>query len=330
MRDTRCVAATVAQGPDADPGLSFASAARLVLGYLNDHLPLAVWSVTRVENDQQTHLVLNEGNVYDITRGGSTPWQDTFCVHMVEGRTPAIAVDALAVPEYRLAAERLGMDIGTYAGAPIRESDGSLFGVICGFDPERHDGDAALAAAAPLLTMCSQVLTLALESDRNADALRRALESASQAAATDALTGLGNRRSWAYDCQTTAMIYDDLADPTVVLMVDLDGLKAVNDTRGHDAGDRYIQACAGALQTSVRPTDAVARLGGDEFGVILRNCSEREAASIVERIRGELADAGVSASLGVCHLTVTDGLAGALAIAEERMYADKVARRAGR
>lgn len=313
-----------------DPGLSFSAAARLVLGYLNDHLPLAVWSVTRVENDQQTHLVLNEGNVYDITRGGVTPWQDTFCVHMVEGRAPAIAVDALAVPQYRLAAEKLGMDIGAYAGSPIREADGSLFGVICGFDPERHNGDAALEAAGPLLTMCSQVLTLSLESDRNREELRRALEAASQAAATDALTGLGNRRSWAYDCQTTARLYDDLADPTVVIMVDLDGLKAVNDTQGHDAGDHYIQQCADVLQRCVRPSDAVARLGGDEFGVILRDCTEREATQIVERIKGELAVARVSASLGMCHLTVSDGLNGALATAEQRMYADKSARRAGR
>ena len=101
---------------------SFDIAAELVLEHLSKHLPLALWSVTRVENNRQTFLYLNEDNAYGVTRGDFTPWPDTFCIHMVEGQTPAITTDPHEVAEYRRAAELSDLTIGTYAGAAINEA----------------------------------------------------------------------------------------------------------------------------------------------------------------------------------------------------------------
>ncbi len=73
-----------------------------------------------------------------------------------------------------------------------------------------------------------------------------------------------------------------------VVMIDLDGLKLVNDTTGHSCGDVVLQAVAGVLQESVREQDAVARMGGDEYCVLLPETSLDEAFSVAERIREEV------------------------------------------
>ena len=88
----------------------------------------------------------------------------------------------------------------------------------------------------------------------------------------DALTGLANRR--AFDVALAREI-DRVArsgEPALLLALDIDHFKRVNDTWGHPAGDVVLQAVAGALMDSVRPMDLVARVGGEEFMIILPNC----------------------------------------------------------
>jgi diguanylate cyclase (GGDEF)-like protein len=73
-------------------------------------------------------------------------------------------------------------------------------------------------------------------------------------------------------------------------MLDLDGLKIVNDTKGHTCGDVVLQAVAGVLQETVRSRDSVARMGGDEFCVLLPESSLEEAMRVAERLREEISD----------------------------------------
>ena len=67
-------------------------------------------------------------------------------------------------------------------------------------------------------------------------------------------------------------------------MLDLDNFKAVNDSLGHQAGDRVIEEIAGVLQGRTRETDVLARLGGDEFAIVLPRCEEEEARGVAEAI----------------------------------------------
>jgi diguanylate cyclase (GGDEF)-like protein len=75
-----------------------------------------------------------------------------------------------------------------------------------------------------------------------------------------------------------------------IVMMDLDGLKTVNDTKGHSCGDVVLQAVAGVLQETVRSHDSVARMGGDEFCVLLPETSLAEAVMVAERLREEVQD----------------------------------------
>lgn len=314
--------------PVLSPQMQFDEAARLVLGYLHEHVPLAFWSVTRVENGRQTYLFLDADNGYGLPQGGSHPWEDSFCIHMASGAAPAHAPDAQAVPLYAAAGVNAGATIGAYAGATIREPDGSLFGAICGLDPQVRTDDPAFTAAAPLLQLLGQLLTMVLAANRQRDEADRAASTARTEADIDVLTGLLNRRGWERLVHAESTRFSRIGDPTVVAMIDLDRLKAINDDQGHDAGDDYIRSAGAALRDAVRGNDLVARLGGDEFGVLMTDCTEAQAGSRIERLYDSLARSDVAGSVGWAPISVLRGFPAALVEADEAMYAAKRARRA--
>jgi diguanylate cyclase len=88
----------------------------------------------------------------------------------------------------------------------------------------------------------------------------------------DPLTGLVNRRSFEMTLEREIDRVARAGEPALLLMLDIDHFKKVNDTHGHPAGDLVIRAVADAVTQSVRPMDTVARTGGEEFAVVLPNC----------------------------------------------------------
>ncbi|QSB06404.1 EAL domain-containing protein [Natronoglycomyces albus] len=112
--------------------------------------------------------------------------------------------------------------------------------------------------------------------------VRRSLEAElARLAYTDSLTGLANRRSLLQTLQGT--VVGDHTQPVVLLALDLDGFKNVNDTQGHAMGDELLNEVAIQLKERVRPTSVVARVGGDEFAVLLR-MTNREAREWAEQV----------------------------------------------
>jgi len=97
----------------------------------------------------------------------------------------------------------------------------------------------------------------------------------------DPLTGLYNRY---YFEEEFRRLENSRCLPVALIIADLDGLKYVNDTFGHQVGDEYIKVCAKILKSSVRKSDVVARLGGDEFGIILPQSGELAAKKVIARI----------------------------------------------
>ncbi|MDP2055645.1 MAG: GGDEF domain-containing protein, partial [Acidobacteriota bacterium] len=123
-----------------------------------------------------------------------------------------------------------------------------------------------------------------------------------------------------------------------VVGLDLDRLKEINDTYGHEAGDRALRAVGAALRATVRESDLCARFAGDEFMVVLWDCSPEHEARRVAELQDAVRDylfeprPGVRAELSIsagCARFPEDGrsVEELLAVADERMYRDKAGRR---
>jgi diguanylate cyclase (GGDEF)-like protein len=128
----------------------------------------------------------------------------------------------------------------------------------------------------------------------------------------DDLTGVGNRRHLLHRLTEECARSERSGEPFALLLVDLDGFKAVNDTHGHAAGDACLQHFAVMAQTRLRPGDMLARAGGDEFCIVLPASTLREGAMIARRIldvcRADAAacvgaDVPISLSIGVAQWT---------------------------
>ncbi|HEY5284666.1 MAG TPA: GGDEF domain-containing protein, partial [Polyangia bacterium] len=101
--------------------------------------------------------------------------------------------------------------------------------------------------------------------------LQAVLDALCDISSRDALTGLANRRQFELALAREIDRVARSGEPALLLMVDIDHFKRVNDLHGHLVGDRVIQAVASRLTECVRPMDTVARYGGEEFAIILPN-----------------------------------------------------------
>lgn len=163
-------------------------------------------------------------------------------------------------------------------------------------------------------------------------ALRHELE---RMAHTDALTGLPNRR--AFFAFAENLMEQEIAPdmPATAMMIDVDHFKAINDTRGHDAGDVVLRRVAAVIRDAVRQSTtgdwAVARLGGEEFAVLLDGIVPSAVARLADRICLDvrqviLPDEGqrpVTVSIGVAFRARGMGIDGLLKLADDAVYAAK-------
>lgn len=136
---------------------------------------------------------------------------------------------------------------------------------------------------------------------------REAMATIHALASTDPLTGLMNRRSFYEQAEREMARARRDGRPLAVIYIDVDDLKARNDTYGHEAGDAMLVEFADASRRISRSTDLAARLGGDEFGFLLPHADMSEAATAVERLRADLMDSGtvpISFSAGILAGTV--------------------------
>lgn len=145
----------------------------------------------------------------------------------------------------------------------------------------------------------------------------------------DQLTGIYNRAYFEVEIER---LNKSRAYPISIISADLDGLKLINDTMGHEAGDKLLLSCAELIKNSLRRSDILARVGGDEFAALLTWADEETARSIVRRIRENLStynlrnkDLPLSISLGVATADKnTVDLHKVLKQADDMMYREKL------
>jgi diguanylate cyclase (GGDEF)-like protein len=140
---------------------------------------------------------------------------------------------------------------------------------------------------------------------------------------TDPLTGLANRRLLDRRLREELARVDRYKNALSLMLLDLDGLKTLNDLKGHEAGDNAIRAVARTLQKTCRSTDVAARFGGDEFAVLAPNVTALEARTLAERVRRSLGMEASWVAVDLPPLTLSIGIADLSTIAElhsDRLY----------
>lgn len=202
--------------------------------------------------------------------------QVAFCSHTItQPGQPLIIPDLLADPrftEHPLVAGGPGLRF--YAGAPLVDVSGAVLGTLAVLDTAPRTFTAEQQSALldfANLTMC------ALRSRHQAHQLKHL-------AMTDHLTGLANRVHFERALEAEFGRAVRQGEPFTLLLLDLDGFKAVNDGFGHAAGDETLKEVSQRLITQVRAGDVLARLGGDEFGIVMRDGPAESAQALARRI----------------------------------------------
>jgi len=189
----------------------------------------------------------------------------------------------------------------------------------------------AVGQLAPFLLVA--YLTTTLSAD-----ITEARERIENLAQTDALTGLYNLRMFNEVWQREHAACERDRGVYALLMIDMDKLKDINDTFGHDAGNSAITLVAQCLQRSIRNTDYAARFGGDEFAVLLPGASPEIAEAVVKRVRHNVFKTTLDLRSRMIRCSVSIGVVNyprdsrdsreILSIADRNMYRDKELRRA--
>ncbi|MDO9387665.1 MAG: GGDEF domain-containing protein [Thiobacillus sp.] len=153
------------------------------------------------------------------------------------------------------------------------------------------------------------------------DYLQRIIDDLCDISLKDPLTGLGNRRHFRSILERSIEAVARSGESVLLLMLDIDHFKTINDSHGHLVGDQVLQAIAKCLAGSVRPMDTVARYGGEEFAVILPHCRPLFGRAVAERIRQAVASLSVPVS-PLLSVQVTISIGGAYAPEWVRSTAD--------
>ena len=312
------------------PFPDFTAAAQDVLAVLKAHSGMQLWMITRVVGDEQIVMVA-QGPPEDSPEGTGPPpgqvlpWDSSLCQAMVAGQGPTIAPSLAEVPAYAYAANGRRAGVHAYVGVPLRRGDGHLLGTLCAFDTRPQP--PSLRHLEPHVHLKARLLATLLVLELQGQEHQRLAERAQVAAGVDGLTGLANRRAWDEALAREEARCRRHGQSACVVVLDLDGLKEVNDTRGHVAGDDLLRSCAQHLREHARTGDLIARLGGDEFAVLLVECTPEGGRRELDRLREVLRTAGIAASAGLGVRRGERDLTTAWQEADAAMYRAKRSRR---
>jgi diguanylate cyclase (GGDEF)-like protein len=189
----------------------------------------------------------------------------------------------------------LSLSLVYVAGVGLMTWSGSLrvgvLGAVAGGAAVLADGLWNSVVAGTALTNGVTAFVLLLATAAVIDRLHAMMVREASRARFDPLTGLSNRRACEERCAVEIARLQGRGESLSVAFLDFDGLKHINDAKGHAAGDAALVHLASTAQTVLRGSDLLARVGGDEFVLLLPDTDENEATAVVRRIQGRLAEA---------------------------------------
>ncbi|WP_083586727.1 GGDEF domain-containing protein [Glutamicibacter sp. 0426] len=299
----------------------FTDSAEHAISYLKRHTPLTDWSVSRVIDGEQVHLHVQQGQL--LKTGQRVEWEESLCSRMARGAAHVVENTQLD-PDY--SRMRSSAKVGAYAGYTINDDRDEMFGVLCGVrtDPltegEIIDED--------LVALISSLLSAQLKLARVADRERRNSELSDALAQTDALTGLLNRRGWDKITNDAQERLDAFGDSVSVAVIDLNGLKQVNDSQGHAAGDLLLQRTGEILRGKSTESCRVARYGGDEFMILANGVAPSQTEAYFSVFKEALEEARIPAAMGFYSAQPgSTNIDQCIAAADALMYEQKYQRR---
>ncbi|MFT0891800.1 diguanylate cyclase domain-containing protein [Pseudochelatococcus sp. G4_1912] len=241
--------------------------------------------LTRIDLEAGVQNILFARNIRTmcIPEGLTVPWNDTLCKRALdEGQ--AFTDDVTSCWGDSEAAKALG--IVTYASAPVRLDNGSVYGTLCAASSERKP---ITPRSKQLLKLFAALIAQQIQREQLMSQLQHANAALEGYSNTDMLTGLPNRRCIFSEMHRLFALAKRNEQSILVAYIDLDDFKQINDTYGHDIGDAFLIDISQRLSMGLRAGDMLGRLGGDEFVVVAMGPSLKEDADhAVKMLRDRL------------------------------------------
>ncbi|UVM07446.1 sensor domain-containing diguanylate cyclase [Pseudomonas laurylsulfatiphila] len=291
--------------------------------------------LTTIDTDEGVQRVEFARNVGDmvIPEGLVVPWTDTLCKRALD-ENRMYSDNVAECWSDSEAATALG--IRTYVSAPITSQDGQVLGTVCAAS---SDQVARSPEAEPLLLLLSGLLGYSLERGLLVERLQAANAELAKLALTDPLTGLSNRRAILNDAARLFALAQRENKYILMGVIDLDGFKFINDTRGHLAGDQLLRGVVAQLQHGLRTSDIIGRTGGDEFIVIALGTPsehsnlEKDMQDAAEQLQDRLSKATIGRyelGHGLGDIHYTGASVGVVAVIPGSMTVDEATKLADR
>ncbi|MCJ7420301.1 sensor domain-containing diguanylate cyclase [Sphingomicrobium astaxanthinifaciens] len=236
----------------------------------------------------------------------------SFCTHTIQNEVPFIVEDAAQHPfmaESPLVTSE--PNIRSYAGIPLKMSDGYNVGALCAIDTKPREFTKAEIA---ILENFARIVVDELE-------LR-------EIASIDTLTGSLSRRAWTKAAEAELSRISRYHRDCAILILDIDHFKSVNDEFGHDVGDEVLARFVTVASAQLRETDVMGRIGGEEFAILLPETNLEASVALGNRICDALRATTMSClngractvSVGAAKLDAAIGLKRAMRYADEALY----------
>lgn len=199
-------------------------------------------------------------------------------------------------------------------------------------DSFREKSSAASPVTEQLHTLAERLKSMELEAEKN----RKVLEEQQAKAMTDPLTGVPNREAFTERARIELQRFQRYANPLSIAICDLDYFKKINDSLGHQAGDRVLKVLSNAMARRLREVDFFGRYGGEEFVILMPETTAAQALSFLDKIRAAIAKTefnyrdqpvDITVSIGVAQFKADDTLEAAFERADKALYAAKAAGR---
>lgn len=269
-----------------------------------DYLGVDIGTASSVKNGTYTIEWVQAAKL-DFSAGVQLPLSTTYCSVVLKANHLIYTNDASRDSRFKEHASYQTYGLETYIGTPLIIND-QVWGIL-GFARKSKRAEPFAELEVEMVRMMGTALETVIAEQKVRSELIRQRDDMAVIAYTDSLTGLKNR-SAGMEILEQSLIRQNDGHGCVVSVIDFDHFKTINDTYGHDVGDKVLIAGSEAMSAAVRSSDSVIRVGGEEFMVVLAYADHESAVQVLERVRAVVEETVVTLDSGeVINPTVSVG-----------------------